>query len=151
MPIKLPKTFARRKSSGNALEEIDDPPPGQSSFRVLPRGDDGQSFAHARTASDRINNSHHQRWPDGSFDDGQQHSNRYGDMLLAGRVSLMETQDKQDQFYGQCILFRSLQLPINRTILNRVKITRTSGIPQSQAINTPISARSARRRGGFII
>ncbi|KAL3463776.1 hypothetical protein BJX64DRAFT_110662 [Aspergillus heterothallicus] len=35
MPIKLPKGFARRKSSGNALEELENPP--QSSFRVFER------------------------------------------------------------------------------------------------------------------
>ena len=34
MPIKLPKGFTRRKSSGNALEEVDAPP---SSFRVFER------------------------------------------------------------------------------------------------------------------
>ncbi|KAE8144775.1 hypothetical protein BDV25DRAFT_86121 [Aspergillus avenaceus] len=35
MPIKLPKGFARRKSSGNALEEVENPP--QPSFRVFER------------------------------------------------------------------------------------------------------------------
>ena len=35
MPIKLPKGFQRRKSSGNALEEINNPP--ASSFRVIER------------------------------------------------------------------------------------------------------------------
>lgn len=35
MPIKLPKGFARRKSSSNALEEVQNPP--QSSFRVFER------------------------------------------------------------------------------------------------------------------
>ncbi|KAE8349172.1 hypothetical protein BDV28DRAFT_141750 [Aspergillus coremiiformis] len=35
MPIKLPKGFARRKSSGNALEEVENPP--QQSFRVFER------------------------------------------------------------------------------------------------------------------
>ncbi|KAJ5092164.1 hypothetical protein NUU61_007034 [Penicillium alfredii] len=35
MPIKLPKTFARRKSSGNVLDELDTTP--QSSFRVFER------------------------------------------------------------------------------------------------------------------
>ncbi|KAL2821030.1 hypothetical protein BJX63DRAFT_427712 [Aspergillus granulosus] len=35
MPIKLPKGFARRKSSGNALEDLENPP--QSSFRVFER------------------------------------------------------------------------------------------------------------------
>jgi len=37
MPIKLPKGFARRKSSGNILEIIETQPPAQSSFRVLDR------------------------------------------------------------------------------------------------------------------
>ena len=35
MPIKLPKGFPRRKSSGNALEELQNPP--QPSFRVFER------------------------------------------------------------------------------------------------------------------
>lgn len=45
MPIKLPKGFVRRKSSGNALEEVENRP--QSSFRVFerPSGD-------ARSASE---------------------------------------------------------------------------------------------------
>ena len=39
MPIKLPKGFNRRKSSGNALEENPNPP--QPSFRVFERPSDG--------------------------------------------------------------------------------------------------------------
>jgi hypothetical protein len=35
MPIKLPRGFTRRKSSGNALEEVENPP--QPSFRVFER------------------------------------------------------------------------------------------------------------------
>ena len=35
MPIKLPKGFPRRKSSGNALDEVQNPP--SSSFRVIER------------------------------------------------------------------------------------------------------------------
>ena len=43
MPIKLPKGFQRRKSSGNALNEVLNPP--EPSFRVFerPRGA-GKSF-----------------------------------------------------------------------------------------------------------
>ncbi|KAL9045010.1 MAG: hypothetical protein Q9214_001896 [Letrouitia sp. 1 TL-2023] len=37
MPIKLPKAFPRRKSSGNALEELSNPP--EPSFRVFERPD----------------------------------------------------------------------------------------------------------------
>ena len=48
MPIKLPKGFQRRKSSGNALEEVHNPPAGDhatSSFRVLDRpASKGKSF-----------------------------------------------------------------------------------------------------------
>jgi len=44
MPIKLPKGFPRRKSSGSALEEVQNPP-GQSTFRVFERpGTGGKSF-----------------------------------------------------------------------------------------------------------
>ncbi|MCJ1282059.1 hypothetical protein MMC26_001382 [Xylographa opegraphella] len=39
MPIKLPKGFARRKSSANALEEVPNPP--QPSFRVFERPEYG--------------------------------------------------------------------------------------------------------------
>jgi hypothetical protein len=43
MPIKLPKGFQRRKSSGPALEEIPNPP--QPSFRVFERPHNaGKSF-----------------------------------------------------------------------------------------------------------
>lgn len=35
MPIKLPKGFTRRKSSGNVLDEVESPP--QPSFRVFER------------------------------------------------------------------------------------------------------------------
>ncbi|KPI46086.1 uncharacterized protein AB675_761 [Cyphellophora attinorum] len=47
MPIKLPKGFQRRKSSGNALEEAQSPksPGGTSSFRVIERpGANNKSF-----------------------------------------------------------------------------------------------------------
>lgn len=37
MPIKLPKGFQRRKSSGNALDEVQDSTDSPSSFRVLAR------------------------------------------------------------------------------------------------------------------
>lgn len=44
MPIKLPKGFQRRKSSGNALEEVQNPP-GHSTFRVFERpGGAGKSI-----------------------------------------------------------------------------------------------------------
>lgn len=43
MPIKLPKGFPRRKSSGHALEELQNPP--QPSFRVFERPSSaGKSF-----------------------------------------------------------------------------------------------------------
>ncbi|KAL8854220.1 MAG: hypothetical protein Q9221_000934 [Calogaya cf. arnoldii] len=46
MPIKIPKPFPRRKSSGNALEELTNPP--QPSFRVFERPD-SKSFDGANT------------------------------------------------------------------------------------------------------
>lgn len=42
MPIKLPKGFQRRKSSGNALEELPNPP--EPSFRVFERPQGRKSF-----------------------------------------------------------------------------------------------------------
>lgn len=49
MPIKIPKGFARRKSSSNALEEVKDAPP---SFRVLERPPvGGRSFDAAPKAA----------------------------------------------------------------------------------------------------
>ncbi|KKZ60720.1 hypothetical protein EMCG_04647 [[Emmonsia] crescens] len=50
MPIKLPKGFSRRKSSGNALEELDETP--QPSFKVFERPSTGpvrKSFDGATT------------------------------------------------------------------------------------------------------
>ena len=47
MPIKLPKGFSRRKSSGNGLEEITNPPE-QSTFRVFERPN-SRSFDGATT------------------------------------------------------------------------------------------------------
>ncbi|KIW25849.1 hypothetical protein, variant 2 [Cladophialophora immunda] len=45
MPIKLPKGFQRRKSSGHALDEVRNPPGEASSFRVLERpASKGKSF-----------------------------------------------------------------------------------------------------------
>ena len=42
MPIKLPKGFQRRKSSGNALDELPNPP--ELSFRVFERPSGRKSF-----------------------------------------------------------------------------------------------------------
>lgn len=42
MPIKLPKGFQRRKSSGNALDELPNPP--EPSFRVFERPQGTKSF-----------------------------------------------------------------------------------------------------------
>lgn len=47
MPIKLPKGFQRRKSSGHALDEVHNPPADSSAstFRVLERpASKGKSF-----------------------------------------------------------------------------------------------------------
>ena len=42
MPIKIPKGFQRRRSSGNALEELPNPP--EPSFRVFERPEASKSF-----------------------------------------------------------------------------------------------------------
>ena len=53
MPIKLPKGFQRRKSSGNALEELQNLPDG-SSFRVIDRHSrNGESFGGGHNFADR--------------------------------------------------------------------------------------------------
>ncbi|KKK15513.1 hypothetical protein P175DRAFT_0441323 [Aspergillus ochraceoroseus IBT 24754] len=53
MPIKLPKGFARRKSSGNALEESENPP--QPSFRVFERPSvERKSFSDGNLASQKL-------------------------------------------------------------------------------------------------
>ncbi|PKX90863.1 uncharacterized protein P174DRAFT_423724 [Aspergillus novofumigatus IBT 16806] len=55
MPIKLPKGFTRRKSSGNALEEVENPPP-QPSFRVFERPSaDRKSLSEGNIFSKRSN------------------------------------------------------------------------------------------------
>ncbi|KAG2412625.1 hypothetical protein HFD88_010182 [Aspergillus terreus] len=56
MPIKLPKGFTRRKSAGNALEEIEAPPP--SSFRVFERPSvDRKSVSEGNLLSKRFSES----------------------------------------------------------------------------------------------
>jgi hypothetical protein len=53
MPIKLPKGFARRKSSGNALEEVENPP--QQSFRVFERPSvDKKSYSEGNLLANRL-------------------------------------------------------------------------------------------------
>ena len=42
MPIKIPKGFQRRRSSGNALDELPNPP--APSFRVFERPEGTKSF-----------------------------------------------------------------------------------------------------------
>lgn len=56
MPIKFPKGFTRRKSSGNVLEEVE--PTAQSSFRVFERPSDEKPFSHgllSRKMSEPLN------------------------------------------------------------------------------------------------
>ncbi|EER41965.1 conserved hypothetical protein [Histoplasma capsulatum H143] len=52
MPIKLPKGFARRKSSGNALEELDQAP--QPSFKVFERPAPGRKSLDGSTTLNSI-------------------------------------------------------------------------------------------------
>lgn len=57
MPIKLPKGFTRRKSSGNALEEVETPP--QPSFRVFERPSvDKKSMSDGNLLSKRLSSGH---------------------------------------------------------------------------------------------
>lgn len=78
MPIKLPKSFARRKSSANVLEEVENPP--QPSFRLIERHTvDGRSLDKA--VSKKLNEEHS---PPENLDNifaGTElplHQNRYG-------------------------------------------------------------------------
>ncbi|OAS99805.1 hypothetical protein, variant 1 [Blastomyces dermatitidis ER-3] len=60
MPIKLPKGFARRKSSGNALEALDETP--QPSFRVFERpGAARKSLDGSTTLNSSTSNSSHNK------------------------------------------------------------------------------------------
>ena len=52
MPIKLPKSFARRKSSGNVLEDVESHP--QSSFRVFERPGTQRSTAEGALLTKRM-------------------------------------------------------------------------------------------------
>ncbi|KAJ6109666.1 hypothetical protein N7486_001901 [Penicillium sp. IBT 16267x] len=52
MPIKLPKSFARRKSSGNILEDVETQP--QSSFRVFERPSAERSMSDGAPLSKRL-------------------------------------------------------------------------------------------------
>ncbi|OJJ42994.1 hypothetical protein ASPZODRAFT_146555 [Penicilliopsis zonata CBS 506.65] len=57
MPIKFPKGFTRRKSSGNALEEVENPP--QPSFRVLERPSSEGRFFNDPGSLKKMANGHH--------------------------------------------------------------------------------------------
>lgn len=62
MPIKPFKGFARRKSSGNALEEVENPP--QSSFRVFERPSTGRkSLSDGNLLSGRTGDGSHSYSP----------------------------------------------------------------------------------------
>jgi hypothetical protein len=54
MPIKLPRGFARRKSSGNALGDVDGPP--GSSFRVIERPGSESRFPDRGNALKTVSN-----------------------------------------------------------------------------------------------
>lgn len=56
MPIKLPKSFARRKSSGNILEEA--PPRPQSSFHVYERPEPQRSMTDGAPLAKRMSEGH---------------------------------------------------------------------------------------------
>ncbi|KAI4133447.1 MAG: hypothetical protein LQ338_000183 [Usnochroma carphineum] len=75
MPIKLPKAFPRRKSSGNALEELTNPP--EPSFRVFERPDrksfDGGNTL-KRMSQGRPLSAGHELYADGT---NPNYNNRY--------------------------------------------------------------------------
>ncbi|KAJ5166601.1 uncharacterized protein N7482_005382 [Penicillium canariense] len=56
MPIKLPKSFARRKSSGNVLEDVDGNP--QPSFRVFERPGPQRSMTDGAPLTKRMSEDH---------------------------------------------------------------------------------------------
>lgn len=57
MPIKLPKGFTRRKSSGNVLDDVDGQP--QSSFRVFERpGTQQRSMTDGGPLTNRMSEGH---------------------------------------------------------------------------------------------
>lgn len=79
MPIKLPKGFSRRKSSGTVLEEVENPP--EPSFRVFERPAGGsKSFdggiALKRMSQGRPLSSPISRVNENSFDDGKDSTSR---------------------------------------------------------------------------
>ena len=53
MPVKLPKVFPRRKSSGNALEDVDVPSDATPSegFRLIPRDEAARLAAERKQAA----------------------------------------------------------------------------------------------------
>ena len=69
MPIKLPKGFQRRKSSGNALEELPNPP--EPSFRVFERPHDRKSFDGGNTFNNYKRMSLARPLSEGQFGDDQ--------------------------------------------------------------------------------
>ena len=68
MPMKFGKAFQRRKSSGNALDEIQTPvEPAQQSFRVFERPKDGRKSFDATTTMSRMSDA--RPHSDGQFRD----------------------------------------------------------------------------------
>ncbi|EEP82930.1 predicted protein [Uncinocarpus reesii 1704] len=67
MPIKLPKGFARRKSSGNALEEVQ--PPVEPSFRVFERPHGPSKSFDGSSALQRMSGSHREASLDDPYPD----------------------------------------------------------------------------------
>ena len=101
MPIKLPKGFQRRKSSGNALEELPNPP--EPSFRVFerpqgsPQGrksfDGGNNYNNYKRLSLARPLSAGQFGEDHPFVDGRTTSNphnRYAAVFPLGRCSMLK-------------------------------------------------------------
>lgn len=100
MPIKIPKGFTRRKSSGNVLEEVENRP--QSSFRVIERpSTDGRSLSEGNLLSPK--NGKPARWssqplerPDNFFLGSQKSlsKNRYGPVNVLTDNSEKEKTDQ---------------------------------------------------------
>ena len=74
MPIKLPKGFQRRKSSGNALDELPNPP--EPSFRVFERPQGRKSLDGANNYNNYKRISLARPLSEGQFGEDQQFVDR---------------------------------------------------------------------------
>jgi hypothetical protein len=130
MPIKLPKGFQRRKSSGHALDEVQNPP--QSSFRVLERNSDGSksfdSGNSVRRAADLrpLSESQYLDYQQGSLRPNGGPYNRW--------VKFLAKKSNADRFSGSGGTQNSASSGVYDTSSSSARYSSTSTLPSASSI-----------------